>query len=204
MEPAIVARIFEPFFTTKDIGEGSGLGLAVVHGVIHNHGGAIAVTSTPGQGSTFTIYLPSLGAVFTPAATAEAPECSGSGQILIVDDEQAVATLLQQLLEDLGYVVVATTSSTAALSMVEQQPERFDAVITDQTMPELTGEQLARQLLTLRPELPIIVSTGFSSTLTKERAEELGIQGYLTKPFSRAQVGTLLQEVLTAKSTTAL
>jgi CheY-like chemotaxis protein len=174
MESEVLEHIFEPFFTTKAVGEGTGLGLAVVHGIVTNHGGAITVTSVPGQGATFTIYLPCVD----DAPVEGLPEVSvlrGHERILFVDDEEALARWGQLTLEPLGYHVVACTSSTEALRLFQHAPQAFDLLITDQTMPGMTGEVLAREVWRIRPELPIILCTGTSLTMTPVKAERLGI-----------------------------
>lgn len=184
MPPEVMERIFEPFFTTKPAGEGTGMGLSVVHGIIAKHEGVITVESTPGQGTTFTIYLPRLDGTTAHEASTEGTLPLGRECILFVDDEGTLAQLGRQMLTQLGYTVVTRTSSVEALEAFRAAPHHFDLVITDQTMPNMTGEQLAKELLHLRPDIPIILCTGFSHTLTEERARELGIQAFLLKPFT--------------------
>jgi signal transduction histidine kinase len=155
MSPAVLARLFEPSFTTKAVGEGSGMGLAVVHGIVASHGGAVTVQSTPGQGATFTVYLPRLAqALAVPPAPAQIPLPRGHERILLVDDEASVAEMGQRLLTRLGYEVVAYTSSREALDAFRGAPEGFDLLITDHTMPQMTGEALARAVRQIRPDLP--------------------------------------------------
>ncbi|HEY7489551.1 MAG TPA: PAS domain S-box protein [Candidatus Tectomicrobia bacterium] len=198
MPPEVMARVFEPFFTTKSPGEGSGLGLAVVHGIVTNHGGAITVDSTPGQGTTFAVYLPCTEQTPHSTTTPAEPIPGGQERILFVEDEAPLAELGRVMLTHLGYDVVACKSSREALDIFRAAPQYFDLVITDQTMPELTGEALARELRRLRPELPIILCTGFSQTLTQERAADLGINAFLMKPVETSDLGLTIRRVLGA------
>jgi CheY-like chemotaxis protein len=198
MTPEVMARIFDPFFTTKPISEGSGLGLSVIHGIVSSYGGTITVDSSPGRGTTFAVYLPqSTEAVASPSPVELPPRSKLSRVVLFVDDEKGVVRMAQQMLAQLGYEAVVTTSSHEALAIFRHQPGHFDVVITDQTMPGLTGDQLARELLALRPEVPIIVCTGFSPTLTEEKARALGIRTYLRKPLSIADLGRALEDIFT-------
>ena len=192
-------QIFEPFFTTKDEGEGTGLGLAVVHGIITKCGGAIRVESTPGQGTTIEIDLPCFN---LPAAEEKPFEVSiprGSGRILFVDDEEVLAVLWKQILEELGYRVDVRTNSLEALKTFHENQNTFDAVITDQTMPAMTGEGLARALLGVRPDIPIILCTGFSHTMTLEKAHAMGIRTCLMKPLLIRDLATALHQALEPK-----
>jgi PAS domain S-box-containing protein len=198
MSPEVLARLFEPYFTTKALGEGSGMGLAVVHGIVASHGGVITVQSTPGQGATFMIYLPRLAQdVVVPPVLAQGPLPRGHERILLVDDEASVAQMGHRLLTHLGYVVVAYTSSREALDAFRAAPHRFDLLITDHTMPEMTGEALARAVRQLRPDLPLILCTGFSETMTAEHARALGIDAYLMKPWEIGVLAQTLRRVLT-------
>lgn len=195
--PEILERIFEPFFTTKDVGQGSGMGLAVVHGIINSHNGAIMVKSAPGQGTTFVIYLPR---VHIPAATEPPPEeaiPNGKGSILFVDDEGVLADWGQEMLKYLGYDVVARTDGSQALEAFRSAPYGFDLVITDQTMPCMTGEVLARELRHIRPDIPIILCTGFSHAIDTEQAKAQGIDAFLMKPLTARDLGLAIQRVLT-------
>jgi len=181
--PEILDRIFEPFFTTKPVGEGTGMGLSVIHGILTSHNGAITVENTPGQGATFSVYLPRIS--LSSALTVEKTESNpvNPSRVLFVEDEESLAQLGQEMLKQLGCEVVARTSSVEALETFRVAPNSYDVVITDQSMPHLTGEILARELLKIRPNLPIILCTGFSHTMCAEKAKALGIKAYLEKPF---------------------
>ncbi len=197
IDQAVLDRIFDPFFTTKDIGQGTGMGLSVVHGIVHEAAGHILVESVQGEGTTFRILLPASSA---PAAErseevfshAGAGPAAGPARILVVDDEPSVAGFLRELLSVAGYEVVLAGDGAQALEIFRQQSGRFDLVITDQTMPNLTGAELARQLLALSPDLPVILCTGYSEDVDEAAAREIGIQGYLTKPVaSRVLLGRI-------------
>jgi signal transduction histidine kinase/CheY-like chemotaxis protein len=194
--PEIRERIFEPFFTTKKAGEGTGMGLAVVHGIVANHSGAITVQSTPGEGTVFTIYFPRIDETIESVTQPAEPIPHGEGCVLFVDDEDTLAQLGQIMLEHLGYHVVSKTSSIEALEAFRATPQRFDLVITDQTMPHMTGEALARELRDIRPDIPIILCTGFSHTANAERARALGIDAFCTKPFVARDLAVTVQQVL--------
>lgn len=196
IEPKILDRIFDPFFTTKPPGEGTGMGLAVVHGIVTSYGGTIRVESTPGQGTTFMIYFPRLEQSITSESQKVKAIPRGDECILFVDDEEPLARLGQQMLASLGYTVVVRTSSIEALEAFRAAPHRFDLVITDQTMPNMTGEILAKELHRIRPDIPIILCTGFSHLMTPEKAQALGIQAYLSKPIVLHDLGVTIRRVL--------
>jgi len=197
MAPDVVARLCEPYFTTKPPGEGSGLGLAVVHGILTQHGGGLAVTSVPRHGTTFEVYLPRLAETAPDRPPpAEAPLPGGTERLLFVDDEPALAALAQEVLTRLGYHVVACCSSREALDTFRATAPPFDVVITDQTMPELTGDVLARTLRQLRPDLPVILCTGFSHTMDTERARAAGITALVTKPWQVRELAHTIRHVL--------
>jgi PAS domain S-box-containing protein len=176
-------RIFEPYFTTKAVGEGTGLGLAVALGVVKGHGGTITVRSEPGQGTSFNVYLPRLETpVVAESETAE-PLLRAQGRVLLVDDEEALANLNGQILEHLGYEVTVATSSTTAYEIFSADPGRFDLIITDMTMPRMTGMDLAVKLTRVRPDVPIILCTGFSELITEENLRTCGVREIIMKPF---------------------
>ena len=201
----ILDRIFDPFFTTKGPGEGSGMGLAVVHGIITDHRGHISVTSISGEGTTVSIVLPLLVAGVADAADTEeelpsaAPLKPGQGHVLFVDDEASLVALGKELLEELGYEVTTCTSSLDALEAFRAAPNYYDVVITDQTMPNMSGEALSREILRIRPDIPILLCTGFSHTITEEKARGLGIRKFLMKPLLRRDLILAIQELLEEK-----
>jgi len=200
MDKATMERIFEPFFTTKVQGEGTGLGLAVVHGIMQSHGGVITVYSQPGEGTTFHLYFPPHSGEITKAAISSDPLPDGDGKrILYVDDEGSLAQLGKQTLEMLGFQVEAMTNVMDALKLVEADPQRFDLVITDQTMPGMTGTDFAAHLQKIRPGLPIILATGYSAGLTRERLRTMGIRELLLKPQSIQSLTSAVQRALTEK-----
>ena len=197
IEPGVIHRIFDPYFTTKEKAKGTGLGLAVVHGIVKSHRGAVTVSSVLGEGATFDIFFP----VATESDTKTRPEkeaapAGGFERILFVDDEPAIQTLGKRLLGDLGYEVVTCSNAGDALGLFRSQPDRFDIVITDMTMPGMTGDQMASEMLQTRPGLPVIVCTGFSELINRERARELGIQAFLMKPFLKSEVAPIIRELL--------
>jgi PAS domain S-box-containing protein len=198
--PEISGKIFDPFFTTKESGEGTGLGLAVVHGIITNHRGAITVYSEPGEGTTFNIYLPCIDAAVTLESQSQTALPLGKERILWVDDEQMILELGHQMLERLGYEVVSSNSSLEALRFFQGQPDRFDLVITDQTMPQLAGLELSQKLLEIRPDLPIILCTGFSENLTADKAQRLGIKKFIMKPLVINEVARAVRKTLDNQS----
>lgn len=196
MEHATIERILDPYFTTKKPGEGTGLGLAVVHGIIKRHGGAIAVESALGKGSSFHIFLPRAEEEALKKTRAPIPLLHGQERILLVDDEPDIVTALKQMLEGLGYRVSAFTGSEAALQSFKLRPGDFDLVITDQTMPHLTGEELAREMLSLRPDLPIILCTGFSEAVSPEKVRDLGIKEFILKPIATRVMAETIRRAL--------
>ena len=197
MDEATLRRLFEPFFTTKPPGEGTGLGLAVVHGIMDSHDGAVTVASKPGAGTTFTLYFPEHAGAVVPVAAIEGPVPRGRGErILIVDDEEVLALLIRRTLEELGYAATFVTKPEVALDMVRSDPARFDLVLTDQTMPVMTGLVLATWLRDIRPSLPVIVMTGYTAPLLQERIEEAGIRDLLLKPVTIRSLGGAVHAVL--------
>ena len=196
MPADIQDRIFDPFFTTKETGEGTGMGLSVVHGIVKSYGGTIYAYSEPGKGSSFKVYFPAIERRLEPEKRQEKPFPKGIEHILFVDDEQVLVNVGRQLLESLGYEVTTRTSSTEALELFKCEPERFDIVITDQTMPNMTGDELAKELMAVRSDIPVILCTGFSVRITEENAYEMGIQGFLKKPLLMRDLAETIRKAL--------
>ncbi|MCP4368646.1 MAG: PAS domain S-box protein [Deltaproteobacteria bacterium] len=197
MEQSIVDRIFDPYFTTKEEGKGTGLGLAVVHGIVKSHGGQINVYSQPGKGSEFQICLPMIKKVKeTTKVETDKPLQKGNEQILLVDDQDIIVQMEKQMLERLGYHVTARISSIDALEAFRMQPDKFDLIITDLTMPNMTGDKLAEELIKIRSDIPVILCTGFSELISKEKAESLGIKEFLMKPVALKVLSTTIRKVL--------
>jgi len=199
MQPETIERIFDPFFTTKAHGEGTGLGLSVVHGIVKSHGGFIRVESEPEKGSVFHIYLPKIEKREALAVKEELPVKGGKECILFVDDEDLNVELNSERLTRLGYEVVATTSSLEALEIFKNDPRRFHLVITDYTMPNLTGVELARRLLKVRDDIPIILCTGYNDSVSPDKARRAGIREFLLKPQSTRGLDTTIRLILDAK-----
>ncbi|WP_051553990.1 Cache 3/Cache 2 fusion domain-containing protein [Desulfobulbus elongatus] len=200
IDPAILDRVFDPYFTTKEQGKGTGLGLAVVHGIVKEHGGDIAVASEVGRGTTFRVYLPLLDeAVEQAAPTAPEVYSGGDERILVVDDEAMIVEIMTVLLEGLGYRVTSRENGRAALALFTADPTAFDLVLTDLMMPHMTGEQLARAILAIRPDMPIIVCSGFSERLGRERARDVGVRALLTKPLGIAELSCEVRAALDAR-----
>jgi two-component system cell cycle sensor histidine kinase/response regulator CckA len=196
MEPRVRERIFEPFFTTKGVREGTGMGLAVVHGIVAGHGGTITVDTAPGRGAGFEVYLPQCDSPTAVETPGEEPIRGGRERILIVDDEPMLVYVWETVLGRLGYQAVGLTSGLEALEALRAAPASFDLVVTDLLMPRLTGEALARELLRLRPDLPIILCTGFSDIMTEEKAKAMGIRAFLMKPLGVRDIGRAVRRVL--------
>jgi len=199
IDKTVMERIFDPYFTTKEKGEGTGMGLSVVHGIVTSYGGAITVDSQPGKGCTFEVFFPKIE-TWTPAETENAgPLPTGTERILFVDDEEVMVETTKGMLEHLGYKVVARTSSIETLEVFRNYPERFDLVITDMTMPKMTGDELARELLKIRPDMPIILCTGFNEKIDEEKAKEVGIREFVMKPTVMREMAMTIRNVLDEK-----
>lgn len=196
--PAQIAdRIFEPFFTTKEIGGGTGLGLAVVHGVVTKCGGSVSFESTPGKGTSFYVYLPcaTAASMATESGPGRAPR--GNERILLVDDEEDIVKLGARLLEDLGYAVVSKTSSEAALQLFTVDPHAFDLVISDYAMPKMTGEEFIGRVRELRPDIPAILISGFyEAAVSPERDDEIPWVDCMKKPFSRSDLALAVRRAV--------
>jgi CheY-like chemotaxis protein len=196
ISPAIIDRIFEPYFTTKDKGKGTGLGLAVVHGIVKRHGGEISVESRVGEGTRFTIFLPVTGDETAENGIHPVSLPRGTEHVLIVDDEKDLVVIGSEMLQRPGYRVTAMTVSTDALEAFNQDPFRFDIVVTDYNMPGLTGDQMAKEMLSIRRDTPIIVCTGFSEVFDQKRAQAIGIRQTLMKPVTMQAIAHAVREVL--------
>jgi PAS domain S-box-containing protein len=203
--PEVVERIFEPFFSTKETGKGTGMGLAMVHGLVHEHGGHVVVESEPGRGSRFRVLWPAAAAEMPVAASPFADARTDTrprrpvlnGSVLIVDDESAVGEFMRELLETWGVDASFVPGPQAALELVTEAPSRFDAVITDQAMPRMTGLQLARALRSVRSDLPVLVYSGFGDALAREDLHVAGVRAVLRKPVEPAALEAALRAVLT-------
>jgi PAS domain S-box-containing protein len=198
MDPQVRERIFDPYFTTKEPGEGTGLGLAVVHGIVSRLGGTIMVESNPGQGSSFQVYLPRLKTGITRRTAKAEPLSLGKERILYIEDERQVAEVGRRLLAHLGYQVTAMNSSVEALEVFHSRPQDFDLVITDLTMPQMTGVELAADFVKIRPDLPIILCSGFNESVSPETARQLNIREFLMKPAKIADFAKAIRRVLDA------
>jgi PAS domain S-box-containing protein len=196
MEKDVIERAFDPFFTTKKPGEGTGMGLALVHGIVKSHKGMVTVESEKGKGATFHIYLPRATAKPEADATAPKPILRGSERILFIDDEAVQVQTVQYMLERLGYRVTGQSNAMEALRIFRSQPDAFDLVITDQTMPHITGDKLAREFLALRPDLPVLLCTGFSEVIDEEGARAIGIKGFLMKPYAVGEISEKIRRAL--------
>ncbi|WP_319523693.1 PAS domain S-box protein [Breoghania sp.] len=201
MEKAVIDRIFDPYYTTKSLGEGTGMGLATVHGIVNDHGGRIFVESHPGEGSVFSVFFPVLEnpAASTPRREMEYP--GGNERILFVDDEELLVEVGVEMLKDLGYDAVGVTRSDEAYEMFLERPDGFDLVITDMTMPGMTGDQMAIKMMQHRPEIPIIICTGFSKRMSAIQAASTGIRAFLMKPVTVEELSRTIRKVLDGAET---
>ena len=194
--PEIIDSIFDPYFTTKGPGEGTGMGLAMVHGIIENYGGKISVGSKSGQGTLFTIYLPVTRKrqEHHPYQAETLP--TGKERILFVDDDASIAKMGSKMLEGLGYAVTIRVSSVEAIELFRTRPNDFDLVITDMTMPNMTGDRLAIELMKIRPNIPVILCTGYSKKISDETASKIGIKAFIYKPIVKVDLSKTIRKVL--------
>lgn len=201
IEDKIKEQIFDPFFTTKEPGEGTGMGLSVVHGIVSGHAGQILVQSTPEKGTQFNVFFPIIdGVVKKEKLEKKSENYRGNGEhILLVDDELEVVKALEQMLKKIGYVVTAELSSQRTLETIEKNPDSFDLLLTDQTMPQMTGMTLAKKVLNIRPDFPIIICSGYSSQLTQENLNAIGVKDFLHKPITIKELGKKIRSVLDKK-----
>ena len=195
----VMDRIFDPFFTTKKEAEGTGLGLSVVHGIVKSLGGAIKVKSTPDIGTTFEVYLPAITHEEEEATITEEATAAGNEHVLFIDDEPMLVDIARRMLESIGFTVTTRTSPIEALELFRFRPQDFDVVVTDLTMPQMTGDKLAKAILDIRPDLPIILCTGFSESLNEKKAAKDGIRLLLHKPILRKDLAQGINKVLGGK-----
>ena len=196
IDPAILPRIFEPYFTTKELGKGTGLGLSVVHGIVKSHGGTIKVYSEVGKGTSFKVYFPLAEDMVASEAASTRPLPTGTERILFVDDEPGLANLSREMLGHLGYAVETRTSPIEALEAFRANPQKFDLVITDMTMPNMTGLKLAKKVNAISPGIPVILCTGFSDQANEHRAQALGIRAFLLKPIIMRDLAEAVRKAL--------
>jgi len=199
VDPSILERIFDPYFTTKGPGEGTGMGLAVVQGIVNRHGGMITVNSEIGKGTSFHALFPRIEQEIVPEDMLAEALPTGSERILFIDDEKTLVDLGKGMLESLGYSVTIKTNSLEALETFLAEPDAFDLVITDVTMPAMTGIELAKELMAIRPDIPIILCTGFSELINEKQAKEMGIQEFVMKPFVIGKHAKTIRKVLERK-----
>ena len=196
IDPSIIGRIFDPFFTTKKPGEGTGLGLSVVYGIVRDHGGRIDVASLPGQGTTISVFLPIIETGSPEKQAMPEPVATGHERILLVDDESIITEVVDSMLTFLGYQVTARQNSLETLELFRSNPDAFDLVITDMTMPRLRGDELARELLKIRADIPIILCTGYSEIISEEKAQNIGIRQFIMKPIYMRDMAQAIRKAL--------
>jgi nitrogen-specific signal transduction histidine kinase/ActR/RegA family two-component response regulator len=199
--PAVLERIFDPFFTTKRVGEGTGLGLSLVHGIVADFGGAVDVDTREGAGTTFTVWLPASGEAPARVVDVAGVLPHGNGEaVMIVDDERPLVSIAEEMLAGLGYEPVGFSSSVDALAAFRAEPERYDLVLTDETMPDMTGTDLAREIRRLRADIPIVLMSGYSGPQLTERAQSAGVSDILRKPLVSRDIAEALARVIPARA----
>jgi two-component system cell cycle sensor histidine kinase/response regulator CckA len=196
MTPEILERVFDPFFTTKGTGEGSGMGLSVVHSIVKTCGGAVFAASEAGAGSSFTVFLPRLTVEVKPEKAAEEASLGSGERILLAEDEDTQRESLVRMLERLGYAVTNLADGAAALEEFRKDPQAYDLVITDQSMPKMSGSELAEAVLAERDDLPVILCTGFSDAVDGKRARAKGVREFVVKPFTLAEISKTIRRAL--------
>ncbi len=194
---SIIDQIFDPYFTTKEKGKGTGLGLSIVHGIVKSYGGDISVHSESGKGTVFNVYLPLIESKIDDKETEDQlPLPKGSERILLVDDEESIIQMEKEMLERLGYEVTAGTGSIEAFEVFKAQPDNYDLVITDMTMPNMRGDTLSKKLIEIRPDIPVILCTGYSETITEDKAKAMGIKKFVKKPILTKKMAKTIRDVL--------
>jgi nitrogen-specific signal transduction histidine kinase/ActR/RegA family two-component response regulator len=199
IKPEIMNRIFDPYYTTKEAGKGTGMGLSIIHGIVKRHSGGIRVESALGKGTLFEIYFPALVKTVEEEKAPNGEIKTGSERILFVDDEESMVNLNRQRLERLGYQVKSTTKPVEALEWFKADPDQFDVIVTDMTMPRLTGDRLAAEVLKIRPHMPVIICSGYSERMSEKKAAALGVRKYIEKPIDAQNLASALREVLDQK-----
>ncbi len=196
ISPEIIERIFDPYFTTKDVGKGSGMGLSVVHGIVKRHQGEIFVTSRENKNTTFEIVFPAIDILSDSQLEHSKPVPHGNASILIVDDEPAVTAVLDKTLAKIGYTITAFIDPEKALNKFKLDPQKYDLIITDMTMPKISGEKLTQEMIRIRPDIPIIITTGQSPFMDHDKAKQIGAAGFIMKPFSTSDLAPLIHKTL--------
>ena len=196
ISPDIIDKIFDPYFTTKEFGAGSGMGLAVVLGIVTNHDGVISVDSNPGQGATFNILLPVIDELPEPEIEAKEDIPHGTEAILFVDDEESIVNMTGKMLERLGYQIEKQLNPVKALKLFKAKPDSFDLIITDMAMPQMTGVNLVEKLKSIRSDIPVIICTGHSAVIDQEKSKLIGIDGFVMKPVSKSKIAKAIRKVL--------
>ncbi|MCP3891928.1 MAG: response regulator [Desulfobulbaceae bacterium] len=198
VSPMVKDKIFNPFFTTKEVGKGTGMGLSIAHGIVKSYGGFISLYSELGEGAVFHVFLPVIETEVLPANEISDQIPTGKERILFVDDEEILAKMGKTMLERLGYHVTVRQNSLEALKTFQDQLDQVDLVITDQTMPGMTGSDLSRRMLQIRPDIPIILCTGYSTIISEEKAKSMGIKAFALKPLAKKDIAKLIRKVLDA------
>ncbi|RPH43721.1 MAG: response regulator, partial [Desulfobulbaceae bacterium] len=197
IKPELLERIFEPFFTTKEVGKGTGMGLSIIHGIMKSYNGFMTCQSKFGKGTIFQVFFPVIEDGLQANATETIdPVRGGNEHILYVDDEEILLGMSRKFLQKLGYKVTTRRNGLEALTTFRDQPDSFNLVITDQTMPGMTGSDLSRAILQIRPDIPIILCTGYSSIISEDKARSIGIKGFVMKPLAIDDFATLIRKVL--------
>jgi PAS domain S-box-containing protein len=200
IDPQDLEKVFDPYFTTKEFGKGTGMGLSLVHGIVESHDGSIKLDSKVGEGTTISIYFPASEDVIEPEQAEEESDLShGSESILSVDDERPLGKLIKRMLENYGYSVECRTDPLEALKLIRSNPDKFDLIITDMAMPKMTGDQLAREIQKVNPDLPVILCTGYSDNIDEATAKDIGIKSFLMKPFDTRVLADTVRKVLDAQ-----